>query len=169
MNRRLFIVLFFSFFIFTSYSQNIWIQRANFANPHRERATGFSIGNKGYFGLGYDGFFKNDFWEYNPNTNIWTQKANFGGGARSSAVGFGIGSKGYIGTGFDGIFKNDFWEYNPGNNTWTQKTSFVGTARYSAVGFSIGSKGYIGTGWDARCSASAAPQVFCSSLLTVSA
>ena len=146
MNRRLFAALFFSFFIYTSYSQNTWIQRANFANPHRERATGFSIGNKGYFGLGYDGFYKNDFWEYNPNTNIWTQKANFGGSARSSAVGFGIGSRGYIGTGYDGIFKNDCWEYNPGNNIWTQKAPMPAGPRTVAVGFSIGNKGYIGTG-----------------------
>ena len=140
------IIFFILYFPLLGLAQNTWTQKAYFNGSARQRMTGFSIGIKGYLGLGYDNFYKKDFWEYDPNTNVWTQKANFGGTARSSAVGFAIGNKGYIGTGFDGAFKNDFWEYDPVTNTWTQKAPLTGGPRTIAVGFSINNKGYIGTG-----------------------
>jgi N-acetylneuraminic acid mutarotase len=127
-----------------------WIQKADFGGGYREKATGFSIGSKGYIGTGSDLYgseSKNDFWEYDPATNAWTQKANFGGTARYGATAFSIGSKGYIGTGYaGGVYENDFWEYIPTTNAWTQKANFGGTARYGATGFSIDSKSYIGFG-----------------------
>ena len=125
-----------------------WTQKADLGGSARNSAVGFSIGNKGYIGTGYDGSYSKDFWEYDPALNTWTQKADFGGAARKSAVGFSIGSKGYIGTGYDGSYSKDFWEYDPALNTWIRKADFGGAARNSAVGFSIGSKGYIGTGYD---------------------
>jgi hypothetical protein len=129
---------------------NNWIQKANFGGAARNGAVGFSIGNKGYIGTGFDGSYKNDFWEFDPSTNIWAQKANFGGTARIGAVGFSIGNKGYIGTGIGitGQKKEDFWAYDPATNSWDQKNDFGGTARDGAFGFSIGNKGYIGTGYD---------------------
>jgi N-acetylneuraminic acid mutarotase len=131
-----------------SFPANNWVQKANFGGTGREGAIGFSIGNKGYIGTGYDGTKRNDFWEYDVSNNAWSQRANFGGTGRDGAVGFSIVNKGYIGTGNDGAYRNDFWEYDPNNNTWTQKANFGGVARFRAVGFSIGSKGYIGTGRD---------------------
>jgi hypothetical protein len=125
---------------------NTWTQKADFGGTARTSAVGFSIGSKGYIGMGNNS--SKDFWEFDPVLNTWTQKADFGGEALGGAVGFSIGSRGYIGTGtgYYGHAKKDFWEYNPAANTWTQKAYFGGTARTSAVGFSIGSKGYIGTG-----------------------
>jgi len=126
-----------------------WTQKANFGGTTRDRAVGFSIGTKGYFGTGTpDGGITaySDFWEWDQATNVWTQKANFSGGGRFAAVGFSIGTKGYIGTGNYGGYKRDFWEYNSITNIWTQKANVGGTARADAVGFSIGTKGYIGTG-----------------------
>ena len=61
-----------------------WTQKANFAETARDCGTGFSIGTKGYIGLGYIGSDNNgdilmqDFWEYNPTTDAWTQKTDFG-------------------------------------------------------------------------------------------
>ncbi|KAA9325989.1 Ig-like domain-containing protein [Adhaeribacter soli] len=129
--------------------KDTWTQKASFGGGSRQEAVSFSIGSKGYLGTGEFGFFKDDFWEYDPVTDTWSQKANFAGGLRKGAVGFSIGSKGYVGTGLDNSrnYKNDFWEYNPLTNTWTQKANFIGSARISAVGFSIGTKGYIGTGY----------------------
>ena len=53
-------------------SNNTWIQMTNFGGGNREFATGLSIGCKGYIGLGWindDGnTFKNDFWEFTPDT-----------------------------------------------------------------------------------------------------
>jgi N-acetylneuraminic acid mutarotase len=124
-----------------------WIRKADFGGAARSGAVGFSIGSKGYIGIGETApsTYTNDFWQYDPSTNAWTQRASFGGTARAFAVGFAIGSKGYIGTGYGANGNmNDFWEYDPVANSWAQKTSFGGAPRNGATGFVIGSKGYIG-------------------------
>ncbi len=134
-------------------SQGTWVQKVNFIGTERVHAVGFSIGNKGYMGLGevfttFTWTCYKDFWEYDPASNVWTQKAAFPGPTRIAAVGFSIGAKGYVGTGATTdtwTFYRDFWEYDPVANSWSQKADFIG-ARAFAVGFSIGSKGYIGTG-----------------------
>ncbi|NVO19777.1 MAG: DUF4907 domain-containing protein [Bacteroidetes bacterium] len=129
---------------------NTWVQKANVGGLSRYGASGFSIGGKGYIGLGNQATssgLPNDFWEYDTTSNAWTQKANFGGPARVNAVGFAIGNKGYMGTGSDDTsYYDDFWEYDPVANTWTQKADFAAGLRRDASGFSIGTKGYIGTG-----------------------
>ena len=129
---------------------DIWLPKTDFGGAARHAAVGFSIGERGYIGTGWDGSTKmRDFWEYNPAANTWTQRADFGGTECYYAVGFSIGEKGYIGTGWDcSSYKKDFWEYNPATNDWTEKAEFGGAARGLAVGFSIGTKGYVGTGFD---------------------
>jgi N-acetylneuraminic acid mutarotase len=117
-----------------------WVQKPNFPGEPRREAIGFSIGNKGYMGLGSGG--GNDFWEYHPALNRWTQKTN---GPGNIVVGFSIGNKGYIYTGSQ--LKN-FWEYDPATNRWTPKANFTGDARSGAVGFTIENKGYVGTGYN---------------------
>jgi hypothetical protein len=42
--------------------------------PRAGGAEGFSIGSKGYVGIGTSG---NDFREYDQAANTWTQKADF--------------------------------------------------------------------------------------------
>ncbi len=128
-----------------------WTSLSDLDGLPRADAVGFSIGNKGYIGTGYDSDNERlkDFWEYDPVRNTWTQKADLPGVERNSAVGFSTDTKGYIGTGFDGKNKlKDFYEYDPSANTWTQKADFAGNARYGAVGMGISNKGYIGTGYD---------------------
>jgi N-acetylneuraminic acid mutarotase len=137
---------------------NSWTQKASLpTTPTRAFAVGFSIGTKGYIGLGMlDSFtagdspnpgYYQDFWEWDQATNVWTRKADYPGNSRTDAVGFSIGNKGYIGTGYgDGTFQRDFWEWDQGTNIWTKKADFGGIGRAGAVGFSIGNKGYIGTG-----------------------
>ena len=118
-----------------------WARRADFAGGPRARAVGFSIGNKGYVGIGLG---EQDFWEYDPQTDMWAQRADFEGGPRNFAVGFSIGNKGYLGTGDlgTGDRKQDFWAYDPALNTWTQFAD-VGNGLELGVGFSIENKGYI--------------------------
>jgi hypothetical protein len=148
--KKFILVIIALFFSFLNVNVLFAVQKADFGGTGRWGAAGFSIGSKGYIGMGYDGstYYK-DFWEYDPASNTWTQKADFGGTGRFSAVGFSIGSKGCIGTGYDGsTYHKDFWEYDSASDTWTQKADFGGTVRGGAVGFSIGSKGYIGTGLD---------------------
>ena len=129
---------------------NTWTQKANFGGIARFGAVGFSIGDKGYIGIGSgDGNnLLNDFWEWDQAKDVWTKKADFGGISRLRAVGFSIGNKGYIGTGTDDgttLYK-DFWEWDQVTDSWIKKNDFGGNARGGAVGFSIGNKGYIGTG-----------------------
>src|SRR6187401_3090752 len=103
--------------IYFSDAQNTWIQKANFSGGPRTQAVGFSIGSKGYLGIGYNTLVTDpqDFWEYDPITDTWTQLTDFPGSPRNSSFGFGISMKGYIGTGYDssGAFTKDFWEYDP--------------------------------------------------------
>ena len=115
-----------------SHAQDTWTQKADFGGVTRAGATGLSIGNKGYIGLGdkYPISYK-DFWEYDPDANTWTQKADFGGHARLYAVGFTIAGKAYVGTGQSGTFPGytyhkDFWEYDPNSNTWTRSPTLEG-------------------------------------------
>ncbi|TAL62067.1 MAG: T9SS type B sorting domain-containing protein [Bacteroidetes bacterium] len=131
-------------------AQGTWVQKASLPASGRLTAVAFSIGTKGYLGLGYGGGYHSDFWEYDPVSDSWTQKANFGGGAHNFSVGFSIGTKGYVGTGTD-VSNNtvdDFWEYDPGSNLWTQKANVGGGPRVCAAGFSVGGYGFIGTGQD---------------------
>lgn len=128
-------------------NSNVWVQKTDFGGVARRNSVGFSIGNKGYLGTGFNGStYYNDLWEYDPEMQTWIQKASLAT-ARSGAVGFSIGSKGYIGTGNNASSRlNDFWEYDPLLNTWTARANFAGSPRNGAVGLSIGAKGYIGTG-----------------------
>jgi N-acetylneuraminic acid mutarotase len=138
---------------------NIWTQKASPpTTTARAVAVGFSIGTKGYVGLGIKDTFPgggstteyyNDFWEWDQATNVWTRIADFPGNARVGSVGFSIGTKGYVGTGDDGTaLTKDFWEWDQATNVWTKKAEFDGAPRAYAVGFSIGNKGYIGTGYN---------------------
>lgn len=141
-----------------------WSQKANiesFYGGRREAAVGFSIGSKGYIGLGVRidiiwvfpfTTYLQDFYEYDPTTDAWTMKSSFAGGARYDAVGFSVGNLGYVGTGYfatsSATYYRDFWEFDPVADTWTQRADFGGSGRRASVGFSVGSQGYIGLGFD---------------------
>jgi hypothetical protein len=145
-------------FIFPTFSfaQGTWTQKTNFPGT-RYCAAGFSIGTKGYIGIGYSGVGTAttvfaDFWEWDQTTNVWTKKANYPGASGGMVASFSIGTKGYIATGQKNTgngFTNELWEYDPALDNWTQKASLPSTPnppRAWAVGFSIGTKGYVGTG-----------------------
>jgi N-acetylneuraminic acid mutarotase len=133
-----------------------WTQKVDFIGGERVNAVGFSIGTKGYIGLGYSDGHPQDVYEYDPGGNTWKKVADFPGTGREKAAAFSIAGKGYVGTGQcdEGgpffVYKNDLWEYNPALDSWRQVASFgdgeAEDGRYIAVGFSIGNKGYIGTG-----------------------
>ena len=94
-------------------STDIWNSIASLASEDYStlEAVGFSIGNFGYVGGGYDDSYsvKYAFWKYNPLTNSWVMIPNCEGGSTGSAVGFTIGNYGYVLRGFH----SDFWKYTP--------------------------------------------------------
>lgn len=138
---------------FILFHQNLfadqWVQKADFGGTARAGCTLFSIGNKGYIGLGtatpiYT--FKNDLWEYDATNDTWTQKANYPGAARYTVLSFTIGTKAYVGTGWNGSYLKDMWQYDQTTNTWSAKNNFPGSARNGAIAVMINNKVYAGLG-----------------------
>ncbi len=87
-------------------SLNTWTKKADVGGPSRHDASGFSIGAKGYVGMGSS----STVWEYDPGANTWKQKTSLDG--RSQANSFSIGGLGYIVGGSAATLK-DLWEYDP--------------------------------------------------------
>jgi N-acetylneuraminic acid mutarotase len=156
MKKSLFIFLALSSSLL-GFSQGSWSPRTPLPDSARALGIGFSIGNYGYVGLGYDDrpfphqYFK-DFWRFDPSSNTWTKMANFPGRASIAPATFVIGKYAYVITGGETVFVSNFltecWQYNSATNQWTQKANFPGVARYDAIGFAIGGKGFVGTGYD---------------------
>ncbi|MDQ3047334.1 MAG: hypothetical protein M3R27_07280 [Bacteroidota bacterium] len=132
---------------FNTKAQGVWTAKANYPDVS-SRSVAFSIGNKGYIGLGYQDS-TNFFWEFDPSLNTWTRISDFPGSARVRGSAFSIGTKGYVTTGSNlggPGFCNDLWEYDQLTDVWTQKADPPFNPRTYATGFAIGNKGYIGTG-----------------------
>lgn len=130
-------------------AQGTWTSKAAFGGGVRSSAVAFSIGHKGYIGLGATtNSLAQDLWEYDPLTNAWSQKAVFIGSARSRAVAFVLNGKAYVGTGTEAgnVFKKDFYQYDPANNTWTTRASLGGPERSRAVAFTADGFGFVALG-----------------------
>ena len=130
---------------FSDFLAGQWVKKENLGGVARHRATGVSIGQKGYIGLGHVNgtgvnFAFSDWWEFDPATNSWTQKADYLLGQGYGASAFSVGTKGYMGS---GVFIGDSWcEYDPGTNQW----SLIATPPASGTELSaiaIGDKGYL--------------------------
>jgi N-acetylneuraminic acid mutarotase len=130
-----------------------WIRSTPFKGSRRSGAIVFTIGNKAYIGLGYNGDdYFTDMYEYDLSLGFWKTKASFPGIPRERAVTFTIDGKAYMGLGYNRDQAKeelgDFWEYDPQADSWTKLNNFGGTARYNAVAFTINGKAYVGTGND---------------------
>lgn len=130
-------------------STNTWTRKADLPGAARLDAVGFSIGGKGYAGLGGDhsNVLMSDFWEYDPATNSWLQMPDFPGANRAGAIAFSIGGKGYVGVGWGFESTSDIWEFDPQDKKWTKVTEYPGVGTSGMVCFAIGNKAYIGTGF----------------------
>jgi N-acetylneuraminic acid mutarotase len=118
-------------------NQATWTKEAAFPSSSRNYGLGFSINNKGYYGMGqkqskpfiYKAF--TDLWEYDPETKAWTQKSDFPGAGRLMAKGFSINNKIYIGFGYiisafgsnagSNEYQTDLYEFDPATNQWSKK------------------------------------------------
>lgn len=132
---------------------NVWTAKASFPGVPVYGGAGFSIGNKGYYGIGNGGSatgpYYTAFYELDPALNTWQQKAVFPGMSRYGTFGISFSGLGFVGFGMNessGLLFNDWWEYNPINNSWTVKASVPAIGRSYPAGFSAGNKVYVGTG-----------------------
>jgi N-acetylneuraminic acid mutarotase len=148
----------------TTTTQGDWVKSAPFEGVPRTGLITFTIGEKVYAGLGYNGNgYQSDF--YVLEGGIWTALASFPqdlvkddgndrDNLRERATAFSVGGNGYVGLGYNrdnsGASRqlNTFWKYDPAANKWTQLKDFPGGRRYRAVSVGIGENGYVGTGYD---------------------
>lgn len=125
-----------------------WTCMADLPGIIRTHATGFSIENRGYFGLGTkvaagkDRFLR-DFYAYDPESNSWHRRADFLGEARLDATSFSTGGKGYIGLGYAESYRDDFFAYDPAANRWDRIPDFPGGVISGAAGVSSGNSGFV--------------------------
>lgn len=129
-----------------------WFAAVDYEGQRRSGAVSFTIGNRAFVGLGYDGEdYFNDFYSYNADDGYWEDVPDFPGALRESAVAFSIGNLAYVGLGYNRDLDKeelaDFWEYNSETKVWRQLNDFP-SARYGSVAFAIGNRGYVGTGND---------------------
>lgn len=128
--------------------QDTWIRKSDFAGSGRKGAVACTIGDKSYIGMGFDGIYHKDFWEYDPAIDSWIQLTDMPGQARAYAACFALGNKIYITTGYNGGFLLDTWVYNTTNHTWSAGINFPGGARQGCISTVIGDKAYVGLGYD---------------------
>lgn len=141
-----------------------WVQVAPFPGLGRELSISFSLGGKGYVGLGYnkyqgvDSTNLSDFWEFDPSGTTtgslsngtpivfqgsWKQLHNWPTYPRYNAVAFTTSTNAYVGTGYDGgVFYNDCWQYSPGTDSWQSIVPFPGDKREGAMTLTINGKVY---------------------------
>lgn len=160
MKNRLFLIIFLCLSGIDANAQQAWTQRANMPAVARHRTVAFTIGNKGYMGLGHynsgpgGNTYLEDIWEYDPVNDSWTQKANFAGGPRYHAVGIGYKNIAFIGTGRDQTnppnqaytLETDWWKFDPISNSWELMAPMPGVGRRGAVAFLIDTLIFVGTG-----------------------
>jgi len=120
---------------------------SRFPGGLRYKLSALSIEDKGYVGRGTDqDLYRNDWWEYKPDTDTWAARADLPASARSNATTFTIGSRGFVCMGNNGGVLDDLWEYNPFSNTWSVRAPYGGSPRKSAVAFVLNGSAYVGTG-----------------------
>ncbi len=97
-----------------------WAEISAPLNPsaNLEGGIGFSVGDKGYIGLGRNGTNApvNDFWKYDPTEDSWTQFATYDGNGVINVQAFVVGKKVYL---INGSNENnsehyvEMWEFTP--------------------------------------------------------
>jgi N-acetylneuraminic acid mutarotase len=121
-----------------------WTQKGNFPGVARTDAAGFTIGNKGFYGLGDIGpvQFATDWWEYDPTMDQWTRKADFPQ-IFDSPLGVPIAGSGYI---LVSSASSNWNSYDTALDQWNSKSYFSDNTSPGGLSFSLSSKGYISLG-----------------------
>lgn len=129
-----------------------WTKKNNFPGPNRAFGVGFSIGQKGYNGLGInenENKYLKDLWEYDQKSDSWLQKADFPGEGRINQTGTVMNGIAYVGlgNGFD-THENmkDFYKFDPFENSWSKIADYGGKARGLAVSFVSEGQLFVGGG-----------------------
>lgn len=126
--------------------QSTWTRMRDFPLDGRVGASGFVIGDKIFYGSGYEQYYTptNDLWEYYPGGDTWTRRRDFPRSV-SYATGFSINEAGYFALGKQGsMIYTSLTRYDPLNNTWNSLTPNPGSgSSMDSPGFVINGKAYI--------------------------
>ena len=103
-----------------------WTRRADFPGTARSRGVGFSVGGKGYFGLGVAGDDERglrDIYQYDPATDTWQYVTDYPGQGNRYLISYSTDDRAYLGWGYESqaspsggarqIGCTDFWEFKP--------------------------------------------------------
>ena len=106
-----------------------WSTKASFTGGAREAATAFSLGGKGYVGLGFSNSQTDpgytDFYAYDPVTDSWSAAPSFAGTKRGFATATSTGNAAFVAGGWDfsTTFSNDLWKFTPPLSVSTSTTN----------------------------------------------
>ena len=122
-----------------------WREVADFPGKPRNSGVMFTVGNKGYFGLGYEGgssaTYLLDMWEYDPAANSWQQKKYFPGYKSSAVSGFTFSNQhhGYVSSTMepDSAQIAAIWEYTPQKDDWRKVQPFPNRNNLLSAAFTI--------------------------------
>jgi N-acetylneuraminic acid mutarotase len=122
--------------------QSTWKKLNDFPGTPQSNGISFSVGGKGYTGLGHIDSFDREIWSFDPATDSWEQKNDFPFDLPGD-VGLSTESSGYVMT-----YSGSLYEYQPLADAWTYRTSFPGEWRTNFTGFVINDNLYFGFGND---------------------
>ncbi len=107
------------FYVYNATSDS-WAEVGAPINPsaNLEGGVGFSLGDKGYIGLGRNGSNApvKDFWKYDPADDSWIQFATYPGNGVMGVQAFVVANKVYLINGSNENFSEDYiemWEFIP--------------------------------------------------------
>ncbi len=126
-----------------------WTRKNFFPGTFRSAGIAFTIGDKGYFGLGAGNGTYKDFWEYDSKNETWARKADFPGVGRIGESAIVMNGKAYVGLGnvYDShVSFNDFYQYDPIADSWSKLADYGGKAREDALSWVSNGRIYMGAG-----------------------
>lgn len=100
-------------------TSDTWTEISAPLNPsaNLEGGIGFSLGDKGYIGLGRNGSSPvKNFWKYNPAEDSWQQFATYPGNGVMGVQAFVVANKVYLINGSSQTYSEDYvemWEFTP--------------------------------------------------------
>ena len=123
----------------------------------RASACACSLDGKAYVFAGREGSkYRNDLWQYDPQTDSWTNMGASPMKARVNATMAAADGKIYAGLGFagsgvyrDSSYLQDWWEYTPATNEWRRLANYPQDNTVAASSIAINGIVYVlyGFGW----------------------
>ncbi len=130
---------------------NFWMESSDLREMKCSGSVAFSIGKKGYVGLGKKGNGDKtlNFWQYDSETKEWSQMTDYPyTEGIDMATSFVLDGKGYVFLGMGESFYNvTCCSYDPETNEWTRLSRFPGYGRTGTTTFLVGKKAYIVGGY----------------------